>query len=135
MAAATAERHTPFLGAPVTHPVKLDVKTGETIYKGTLVGHDSNGDLVAATQATGEGPYYIADETITSAAAGSTMRVLEGTPGLVNGESATKAHIGDTVYVEDNQTIYRTSTGRSAAGTLKFIGADGYLYVKLNGTV
>lgn len=136
MAAVTAARDTKFYGDKRLYPEALTIKTSESIYQGALVALDANGLVVDATKATGEGPYFIASETVLSAAAGTKTYVWEGTVGLENGESITVADIGATAYLDDNQTALTTSADSSAIGTIKFIGAaDSKVYVVLNGAI
>jgi hypothetical protein len=85
------------------------VKTGETIWKGQMVGVDTNGLLVTSksdmVRVVGR-----ADESIAAAPAGSTLKFSQGIFPWINGSSLTEANFGDAVYAADNTTVNATNT-------------------------
>lgn len=97
---------------------RLVVKTGETIYQGSLCGLDVNGELVAATAVAGQGPYYRAEESVKSAAAGAKIQVSRGAFYWTNGDSIGNADIGSTAFAADNQTVQKASGGVSPVGQI-----------------
>ncbi len=103
----------------------------KTFYAGALVVLDSSGNAEPATAATGKIAAGVAQEYLVStSAAAETIKVRSGTFRFVNGETITKAHIGDTAFANDDQTIYRTSTGLSAVGTIVDVDSLG-VWVKV----
>lgn len=121
--AVTAARHTH------RRPGKkynLTVETGETIYEGSLCALNASGNLVAVTNVTTNVGGFIALEGVVSAAAGALLDVESRVVAkLGNGDSITKAHIGDTAYGFDNATVKRVATGLSAVGQIEDVDSDG----------
>mgnify|MGYP001562619387 CR=1 FL=1 len=98
----------------------------KTFYAGALVVLDSSGNAEPATAATGKIAAGVCQEALVStSAAAENVKVRSGTFRFVNGETITKAHIGDVAYADDDQTIYRTSTGRSAVGVITDVDSLG----------
>lgn len=118
--------------------LEFTVKTGETIKQGCLVALDSSGELVDATEATGEGPYFVATGemgpnnpstgtqayglttpgVLTNAAAGTKIMVRTGLFWFVNGESIDDSDAGAVAYCDDNQSVKTTSAGTSPVGVI-----------------
>lgn len=110
---------------------ELTVKTGETIYQGTLCVLDTNGELVAAVPGTSFVGGYIATKTVTSAPAGTQLKVESNMVAkFANGDSITATSIGDAAYGFDNATVKKTATGLSVVGYIEQVDSDG-VWVRL----
>lgn len=128
--AVTAARMTPER-SPHDNEFEFTVKTGETIYEGSLCVLDASGELNAATTGTGFVGGYIATKTVTSAAAGTKLVVKSGiVVKLENGDSITKTSIGDAAYAFSNDTVKKTATGLSVCGYIEQVDSDG-VWVRL----
>jgi hypothetical protein len=130
MTALTADRDTPRRdGVQYSDPVAA----ATVIYAGSLVVLDASGDAVPASTATGLIVRGIAQEHVDNGAgAAGDLRVetRRGVFRLANSAAAdliTRAEIGDTAYIVDDQTVAKTDgTGtRSAAGVIRDVDAAG----------
>lgn len=108
------------------------VKASAVINAGSIVVIDATGYAVPASTAAGlKGPGR-ADEAVDNSSGGNgdkTVRVrVDGAYNYVDEADTTamdRTHLGETVYLTDDQTVTLTSTGRSVAGTLFDFDADG----------
>ena len=125
--AATAEVDT-----PARDGVFIVVTQGSnTIYAGTLVVLDSNGKAEHATDATSK--HVIGRAEVTQDNTGSsylstrTIKIRRGTFRWTNGDSFTDANIGDFAYVEDNQTVQKSTSATYdiIAGIIVDVDDDG----------
>jgi hypothetical protein len=118
MTALAADRNTPKRdGVQFAYPAAAD----KVFYAGSLVVLDSSGNAEPGTTATGKICVGMCTEYLDTtglAAAAVKVKVEAGCFLWGNGETITKAHIGDTAYILDDQTVYRTGTGKSAAGII-----------------
>lgn len=126
MAALTADRRTNEReGSDYSFPVAATTE----IFMGALVVLDASGNAEPGTTATGKVAVGRSNVYIdnTGIAAAEVVEVKAGIFNWVNssGDPVTKAAIGDTVYVEDDQTVCATATGKSAAGVMVDIDSDG----------
>lgn len=126
MGALTADRNTKFRdGNQYEYPVAASTK----IFGGAIVGISTSTGLAAPmTAATTWKAVGIAEglaDNSAGAASAINVKVRRGVFLLVNGESITDASIGATAYANDDQTVYTTSTGRSAVGTIRKVSSDG----------
>lgn len=129
MTALAADRNTPErAGDEFVYPVAATTK----IYAGAIVMLNASGDATKGATATGQVCVGRADEQVdnTGAAGAKTIKVRKGVFRWANsaaGDAITKAEIGDTCYIVDDQTVAKTDgTGtRSAAGTIVDVDADG----------
>lgn len=125
MAALTQNRNTPNR-TPGSH---VDpVASGAQIYSGALVVLNSSNHAEPATKATGLRVRGVAQHPCNNLggpdAAGSvTTRI--GSHLLANAGDITRAHIGSTAYIADDQTVTADSTGSSAAGRIEDIEPAG----------
>lgn len=132
MAALTADRATPMRdGEQFEYPMAATTE----IFMGSLVVLDASGNAEPGTTAAGKVAVGRADEYVnnTGAAAAANVKVRAGTFKWVNssGDPVTKANIGDTVYIEDDQTVCATATGKSQAGIMVQIDTDGvWVYMR-----
>jgi predicted RecA/RadA family phage recombinase len=148
MTAVTAARRTIQVIPTGSAEYEFVVKTSETIYQGALVALDSSGELVDATETGSEGPYFIATGemagdnpatgtarfgvsaagTLSSAAAGTRIKVRTGLFWLANGESIADSDVGAVAYCDDNATVKTTSTSTSPVGVILAVDStDGVL--------
>lgn len=128
--ALTADRDTPEReGKDFQYPCAAS----KTFYAGALIVLDTSGNAEPATAATGKIAVGVCQEYLesSSTAAAEKVKVRAGVFRFVNGESITKAHIGDAAYANDDQTIYRTATGRSQVGTIVDVDSLG-VWVSIN---
>jgi len=131
MTALTADRNTALRdGEMYTYPMAAATE----IFMGSLVVLDASGNAEPGATATGKTAVGRADEYVnnTGAAAADTVNVRAGTFKWANssGDPVTKANIGDTVYIEDDQTVCATAAGKSQAGIMTDIDSDG-VWVKM----
>jgi len=122
--ALTKDRNTPRrAGEDRSDPLA----TSAVIYAGALVVLDANGDAAPATTATGLTVRGIAQESVSQAAGDTTVATRTGEHRLVNDGSITRADIGNTCYIVDDQTVAQTDgTGtRSAAGKITDVDSVG----------
>lgn len=135
MAALTSDLDTPSRDGNIfVYPVAANKK----IYAGALVVLDTSGNAEPGTTATGKVAVGRADQFVDNsggAAAAVTVRVSQGVFRFNNssaGDAITKAEIGDTCYIVDDNTVAKTDgTGtRSAAGKVVDVDSDG-VWVKI----
>lgn len=116
-------------GETFSFPVAASV----TCYQGGLAVLDSSGNVKPAVVATGLIPAGIFTATVDNAsgqAGDVTATVQPGTFRFGNsagGDEITKAEIGDTCYLVDDQTVAKTngSSTRSAAGQIVDVDTSG----------
>jgi hypothetical protein len=133
--ALAAERNTPSQSTTPTSARPYKQKASVTIYKGSLVA--LNGGY-AAPGATATGRVAIGrakKTTVTGAGDGSNptgmdqpyIEVEEGTFKWLNSgtDAVVAADVGATVWIEDDQTVSHTTTGKSAAGKCIKLDSDG----------
>lgn len=127
MAALTADRNTPRRDSKqFSYPVAAST----TIYAGSLVALDASGNAVPGTVSTTLVAAGRAEQTVDNSAGSAadlSVEVRQGTFRWENGESITKAHIGDPAYIIDDQTVGRTddTSTRSVAGVIVDVDPDG----------
>lgn len=130
MAALTADRNTIARDGQIfSYPVAAGVK----IYAGSLVMLDASGNAKPGATATGQVAVgrarALADNTM-GAAGDISVEVEQGVFQWANssaGDAITRAEIGDTCYIVDDQTVAKTDgTGtRSAAGKVVDVDSVG----------
>lgn len=126
MTALTATRNTPKLAGNTLF--RFAIKAGATIYAGSLVALDANGDAAPGSTATG---LTAAGKALTgSADNASVVDVERGVFRWANsaaGDAITAADWGKTVYIVDDQTVAKTSASntRSVAGICRGVDAAG----------
>ncbi|WP_026601680.1 hypothetical protein [Methylomonas sp. 11b] len=97
-------------------------------YKGGIVAINASNVLVKVTAAIGLKVVGIAEEGIdNSAGAAGAVRVpvRRGLFQFVNGESIVLSDIGAAAYANDDQTIFKTATGRSQVGIIRDVDSNG----------
>lgn len=112
---------------PQDEIIELPVATGVTIYAGSIVQTNANGEAivaVAAAAASGIRVVGIACQTVLAAAAGTMIKVQTGASLVVNSGSFTNVHRYDPCYITDDEAVNATNTNKFA----------GYIYeVDTNG--
>lgn len=136
MAALTGPRKPPQMGdGPILHTFDLPVKAGAKIHYGALVvldgGYAAPGHTAEGLRARGTcmGPTYgpqseIADNT-DGADGAFTVKVRAGVFKFVNGGDITQADVGSNAYILDDQTVVKDGDGKSLAGEIMQLDADG----------
>ncbi len=111
--------------------LSLPVKGKTTIYQGGLVALDDGGYAIPGKRAAGLTAAGRAEETVENMGADgdAVIRVTRGVFVFDNTATAadkiTQAHVLQTCYIEDDQTVTALSTGASAAGIVICVGTDG----------
>lgn len=106
------------------------VAAATTCYVGALLVRDSSGNVEPGTTATGKTAVGRCEERADNsagAAAAINAKYRRGMFKFANssGDPVTKANVGSSVYIEDDQTVCATGTGKSAAGIMHDIETDG----------
>lgn len=108
----------------------LPMATATTIFTGALVCLNSGGYLVNGSATTGlkavgilgDQPFEVPSTSIVNSGGnGAKLAEVQGTPiqaKLANssGDPVVLADVGSVCYIEDNQTVCHTGTGKSQAG-------------------
>jgi hypothetical protein len=135
MALSTARVTQQRLDGSFNNLVVVGEKTSTTLYVGGIVCVDSTGYAVPGSSTTGlrvvgilgNQPALLPAPSYTnSGASGSVqLEVRQGTfkLNISSGDPVTVANMFNTVYIEDDQTICATGSGKSAAGVM--VGLDG----------
>lgn len=112
---------------------KDPVKAAEIIYRGAAVCLDSNGEAVNATATTGLITRGVARDTVDNTDDGLYIETDSGCFKFHNksGDELSQDEVGDVCYWDDNQTVCKTSTGKSIAGVVRSVDADGYVTVQV----
>lgn len=118
MTLLSADRDTPAIkGEFYVYPmVATDI-----IYKGSIVVLDTAGNAEPGTTATGKMAVGRSEEYQDNSAGAATdkdVKVRAGVFRFGNGDTITKAHIGDTAWIVDDQTVSKASSGKSRAGII-----------------
>ena len=130
MSALTAERNTK---RRTGDRLSLGIAANKKIFAGSLVARDASGNATPGATAT------------TLLGMGRAMETVDNTGGLADalqvpiekgvfhfansvGDPAAKADIGNTCYIEDDQTVSKTNAGgntQSVAGIIEDVDASG----------
>ena len=119
MTALTADRNTAYRdGVEYSYPMVAATE----IFAGSLVVLDTAGNAEPATDAASKIAVGRAEEYVnnTGAAAAKSIRVRAGIYKWANSgtNTPTKANIGDTLYIVDDQTVDTLATASSPAGIM-----------------
>jgi phage major head subunit gpT-like protein len=113
------------------------VKASTTVYKGGLVGTDSNGYALPAADASGMKVVGVAMETVVQTASStSKVRVSSDRLFLLNASSITQAMVGQVMYVVDDNTFDDAlgTNGIKAGQLAEYVSATlGWLYIPPGG--
>ncbi|MDI3547895.1 MAG: hypothetical protein PWR10_1547 [Halanaerobiales bacterium] len=124
MAALTKDRNTPKRDGEF---VVVTPKDGVTIYAGSIVAIDSNGELVPASDTAGIRVIGRAENY----SEGQPVTCRKGVFGYENDGSITSADIGSKCYIVDDQTVGKTTTNSIEAGVIFDVDDEG-VWVKIN---
>lgn len=124
--ALSADRTTPQRdGIQFEYPIAA----AKTCYAGALMVLDSAGNAEPGTVAAGKIPVGRCDEYVANpgGAAAKNVKISRGIHRWNNSaiDPVTKANIGDTVYIEDDQTVRRVVGASSPAGIMIDIDSAG----------
>lgn len=128
MTALTADRNTPARDGETFEPPVL---AATKIHGGSLVVLDSSGWAKPGVTATGLVALGRAEKYADNSAGANgdiTVKVRSGVFRWANsagGDEITKAEIGDNAYIVDDQTVAKTATGKSVAGRIVDVDAQG----------
>ena len=125
--ALTADRNTPLKDGEL---ISVPMATGKKVFAGSLVAADANGYATPGATATTLTYLGRAEETVNNTGANGALSVTvrrkkaflwknSGTDAVV------QADLGKTCYIEDDQTVCHTVTGKSIAGKVISVGTDG----------
>ena len=140
MSALAVDRETPVQGQVIrSRPYKM---AAVEIFAGSLVALNAAGYLTPAANTAGLRVVGVAQTTIDNsagAAGDETMVVDEGVFLFENGSPAlTQAHVGSTIFAQDDQTVSSSSTQGIKAGVMLGIDAttsDVIVLVEADGMV
>jgi hypothetical protein len=115
MTALSADRDTPARDGKI---FSYPILTATEIFAGSLIVLDSSGWAKPGVTGTGlvavgRAKAYVNN---TGASGALNVEVEAGVFRWVNGDTITKAHIGDTAYITDDQTVAKLGTGKSPCG-------------------
>lgn len=101
------------------------LKAAEIVFHGAAICLDSNGEAVNATATTGLLSRGVARDSVDNTLDGLSIDTDEGTFEFFNksGDELSQDEVGDVCYWQDNQTVCKTSTGKSVAGVVKSVDA------------
>lgn len=125
--ALSADRNTPFKDGEL---IVVPVATNKTIFAGSLVAADANGYATPGATAATLSVLGRAEETVVNSGANGaktvTVRRKKAFKWKNSGTDAVvQADLGKTCYIEDDQTVCHTVTGKSIAGKVIGIDTDG----------
>lgn len=139
--ALSAARNTQQMGDATRSPLPYKQKGSTTIYAGSLValnaGYAAPGATAASRVAVGRAKKTTivagSDGTAVTDSSGATqpgspfIEVEEGIFKFANSgtDAVVAADVGALVYIEDDQTVSHTATGKSAAGRCVRLDSDG----------
>ncbi|GLX86368.1 hypothetical protein tloyanaT_26210 [Thalassotalea loyana] len=106
------------------------VAAGEEIHAGAIVMLNASGNAVkgaVATNLVARGVAQAHIDNVNGADGAMSVPSMKGLFRFNNAGSVTRAHIGDTAYVVDDETVAETNGGstRSALGEIKDVDALG----------
>lgn len=102
-------------------------------FKGGLVAINASNVAVKMTAATGLKCVGVCEENVNNVgglAGALQVPTRRGTFRFTNGESIVLSDIGALAYANDDQTVFKTSTGRSIVGTIVDVDSGG-VWVKI----
>ena len=128
--ALSADRNTPILGSGGLPKItSYPVYQSTTIYEGALVQINNTGYLVEATTTSTNITVGIASvhvDNSTGASGDKNCSVIQGVGRFANGNSITKASVGQLCYVVDDQTVTTSAAGSPpVAGTIYAVDSSG----------
>jgi hypothetical protein len=124
----TADRNTPFKDGEL---VVVPVATGKKIFAGSLVAANATGFATPGATATtlnylGRSEACVDNSAGADGALTVTVRRKKAFKWKNSGTDAVvQADLGKTCYIEDDQTVSHTATGKSIAGKVIQLDSDG----------
>ena len=126
--ALSADRNTPYKdGELIAVPIAANTK----IYAGGIVAANATGYATKGATATTLTYLGRAEETVDNTGGADGAKKILVRRGQAfkwknsAGDAITQAELGKTCYIEDDQTVSHTLTGKSAAGTVIQLDSDG----------
>ena len=108
------------------------VAASQTFYAGGIVQKDSSGNAIVGAAGENLVCLGVCQEYKAAGVAGvDKVKTRYGVFKFVNGDTITKAHIGQNAYVGDDETVFRAATGRSLAGKIVDVDSTG-VFVKIS---
>jgi len=108
------------------------VAASQTFYAGGIVQKDSSGNAIVGAAGENLVCLGVCQEYKAAGTAGvDKVKTRYGVFKFANGDTITKAHIGQPAFVGDDETVYKASTGRSLAGKIVDVDSTG-VYVKID---
>lgn len=106
------------------------VAAGVKVYAGSILMLNASGDALPGTTATGLTPRGVAQECVDNSSGGAgavTVSSMKSCFRFKNDASVTRADIGGTAYVVDDETVANTdgTNTRSALGKITDVDAHG----------
>jgi hypothetical protein len=126
--ALTADRNTQFKDGEL---ISVPVAVGKKIFAGALVAANATGFATPGATATtltyiGRSEQMVDNTAGADGAVSVMVRRKKAFKWKNSGSDAVvQADLGKTCYIEDDQTVSHTSTGKSAAGTVIEVDTDG----------
>ena len=134
MASLTASRSVSRKGAESTAVppvITLSMKANAIVFKGGLVATDNTGYVVSGTAigATGLKVWGIANKDVNNTGGSNGALTVDVTRGIypfnnLGGDPVAQADVGNTCYVDDDQTIRKTSNTSTRSNAGIFLGFD-----------
>lgn len=131
MSAATQPIDTPSRAGDV---INIPVEAATTIWAGSLVARNANGNAVPSADTAGLYVFGRAEETaynVDGAAGAISVQVRRGLLlyNISTASPVTQVNIGSPVYVADDNTVAAASTNHIVAGLLVEVTSDGHAWV------
>jgi hypothetical protein len=131
MAALSAPRNTPFQGQ--TRRLTVALKANAKVYKGGIVAVDATGYGVAGASAAGLTAMGIARATVDNTGGASGAMSVDVDMGVCKLNNAgtntiTITSVGQSVYMNDDNTLSTLSTSQSVGGKIARLDADGSVW-------
>jgi hypothetical protein len=125
MTALTADRATDYRSGDF---YEFPCAASKQFYKGAQVALDASGNAQPGITGTGQLAVGISQEQkLSTLAAAENIRIRSGIHKMNNssGDPITKTEIGSVCYIEDDQTVCKTATGKSVAGYVQQLDSEG----------
>lgn len=113
--------------------LNYDVVASDIIYQGAFVTYDASGNLTPASVGVGKNVIGIALETVDNSGGSAgdlTCKVLVGAV-IEHALTATKANIGDAVFVSDDQVVTLTAGQNPFLGHILELAGTNLVLIKM----
>ena len=110
--------------------IEVPMATGKKVYAGGIVAADANGYATPGATATTLTYLGRAEQTVNNTGGNGALTVIVRRKNIFKWKNSgtdavVQADLGKSCYIEDDQTVSRTSTGKSIAGKVLGIDTDG----------